>query len=73
MQYELHIYQHDIPVGVGSIPGTKEIRGWVTPFCGGFREILVLEMQDGATVSFFFADSVGSILSTGGITQAASR
>lgn len=67
VEYELRIDQKQIPVGVGSIPGTKEIYGWVRPFCGPMGEVLNLELEDGHTMKFFFKDNQGSIVGSGGI------
>ncbi len=72
VEYELRIYQQEIRAKSlenpsGTIPGLKEIHGWVRPFCGSMGEALSLEMQDGRTVSFFFTDSQGSIAVRGSV------
>jgi hypothetical protein len=71
VEYELKIYQQQIDVsslsGHASIGGLKEIHGWVRPFCGPMGKMLTLEMQDGREAKFFFKDSGGSIVVSGGV------
>jgi hypothetical protein len=71
VQHELEIYQDDIRVRTredpnGSIPGMKSIRGWIKPICFFGEDTLVLTMQDGRKLPFFFTDSRGSIRAKGG-------
>jgi hypothetical protein len=77
VEYELGIYQKEIPVRMmgsnSTIPGMQELRGWIRPFCSAVGEMQTLELKDGSTVSFWFADSLGSVSFSGGITPAASH
>ncbi len=65
VKYELNVYQDEIPAGNmddprATIPGLKDIRGWVEPV-RLFDQTLTLEMQDGRKLKFFFTDSHGNI------------
>jgi len=66
VQYELHVYQKEIPAGNlldpnSTIPGLKRYEGWVSPVCFFGENGLLLEMQDGRKLKFFFTDGNGSI------------
>jgi hypothetical protein len=66
VQYELSVYQDEIPAGNlldphATIPGLKTVRGSVSPVCFFGENGLLLEMQDGRKLKFFFSDSQGSI------------
>lgn len=66
VQYELHLYQQEIPAGTladptATLPGLKEIRGHVKPVCFFGQNGLTLQMQDGRKLQFFFTDTEGSI------------
>lgn len=63
---DLDVWQEDIPAGMqnapdATIPGLKEIRGTVDPVCCFGREDLILTMEDGRKLKFFFTDMNGSI------------
>ncbi|HLH41131.1 MAG TPA: hypothetical protein VKX39_18420 [Bryobacteraceae bacterium] len=77
VEYELRIYQKEIRAGTmenpgATIPGMKSIEGWVRPFVGSMGTVLTLEMSDGRTVKFFFRDTLGSVVVSGGIETPAS-
>jgi hypothetical protein len=64
--YELHVYQSQVPAGTlddprATVPGLKEIRGRIEPVSFYGQERLLLEMQDGRKLRFFFTDMRGSI------------
>ena len=66
VQYELDVYQDDIPAGnlldpSATIPGLKRFEGWVLPVCFFAENGLLLEMQDGRKLKFAFTDSQGAI------------
>ena len=77
VEYELKIWEKQIAVRTmessGTIPGLREIHGSIRPFCGPIGEMQTLELKDGSTVDFWFADSRGSVSFGGGITPAASH
>jgi hypothetical protein len=66
VRYELHVYQDEIDAGLGNgatVPGMTAIRGKIHPVrCFGENGVL-LEMQDGCKLRFFFADTQGSVKS----------
>jgi hypothetical protein len=66
VRYELHVYQKEIPAGTlanphATIPGMKEIQGRIQPVCFFGEDGLLLQMQDGRKLKFFFTDSSGAI------------
>jgi hypothetical protein len=66
VHYELKIYQHWLTVGNDkTVPGLKEIHGWIRPVFGKDREMLTLRMNDESTLSFSFADAKGNITVNG--------
>jgi hypothetical protein len=72
VEYELQIYQHWLTVGNDqSVPGLKEIHGWIRPVFGKDKEMLTLEMNDESMLKFSFADGNGSITANGEIASIA--
>jgi hypothetical protein len=73
VRYRVDVYQAEIPVrtqmGSGTIPGMKKITGSVEPVHFFGRDNLVLKMQDGRTLGFFYSDSSGNITGSGGISE----
>jgi hypothetical protein len=70
VRYRLQICEKQIPVGGGqTIPGLKNIKGWIEPFFGTFGDTLTLELKDASTVQFFFVDTKGTVQTSGGIQQ----
>ena len=71
VQYELDVYQEDLPAGTPrnnphtTVPGMKEVRGIVTPVCFFGADKLLLTMQDGRRLRFFFTDTHGSVRGSG--------
>jgi len=66
VQYEVNVYQDQIPIKTlagppSTIPGLKEYRGVVRPVCFFAESGLLLEMQDGRKLKFFFKNTQGSI------------
>ncbi len=66
VRYELHVLQQEIPAGTlqnphATIPGLREIRGRIEPVCFFGESGLILEMQDGRKLKFFFIESSGAI------------
>jgi|NGEPerStandDraft_6_1074524.scaffolds.fasta_scaffold123790_2 hypothetical protein len=63
VRYELHVYQDEVPVGTmenphATMPGLKEYRGVIQPVRFFSESGLLLEMQDGRKLKFFFTDSM---------------
>jgi hypothetical protein len=72
VEYELRVHQQEIHAGTlenpsATIPGMKSIEGWVRPFVGSLGTMLTLEMSDGRSVNFFFRNTEGSVVASGGI------
>ena len=70
VKYELTEFQEEVRAGHmgdpnASILGLKQIRGWVEPvsFIG---DELTLELQDNRKLKFFFTDTNGKIVGSGG-------
>lgn len=66
VRYSLQVLQQEIPCGTldnpnATIPGIKEIRGRVDPVCFFGDGDVLLEMQDGRKMKFFFTNGNGSI------------
>ena len=69
VKYELTEFQEEIRAGHmedpnASIPGLKQIRGWVDPVCFPGDE-LTLELHDRRKLMFFFKDTNGNIVGSG--------
>ena len=65
-RYDLDVYQDEIHAGTlvnpgATIPGLKEITGVIQPVRFFGENGLLLEMEDGRKLKFFFTDSRGSI------------
>lgn len=65
VQYELHVYQEQIPAGTmqsphATVPRMKEIRGTVLPVRFFGESGLLLEMQDGRKLKFFLGTRTGT-------------
>ena len=72
VEYELGIFQHWLTVGNDkTVPGLREIHGWIRPVFGKDKEMLTLEMNDESTLQFSFTDSHGHIAARGGIAPVA--
>jgi len=70
VRYELRVYQEEIPCGTldnphATIPGLKTIQGVVEPVCFLGENDLLLTMQDGRKLKFFFTDQKGSVRGSG--------
>ncbi len=62
VHYDIEVFQKEIPVGGGeTIPGMKSIHGRVSPVCFFGDGNLMLKMEDGKKMTFFFTDTNGSI------------
>jgi hypothetical protein len=62
VSYNLDAYQNEIPVGSHeTIPGMKQITGRINPVCFFGQNGVVLQMQDGRKMKFFFKDMTGAI------------
>jgi hypothetical protein len=73
VQYELHVYQDDIPADNlidphATIPGMKSIERWVSPVRFFGENGLTLEMQDGRKLKFFFQGSADMVQALDRIT-----
>jgi hypothetical protein len=65
VKYDINVYQDEIPAGNmlnphATVPGMKEFHGNVWPVCF-FGKTVLLEMQDGRKMRFFFTNVRGSI------------
>jgi hypothetical protein len=59
---QLEAYETEIPVGSHqTIPGTKHMTGRIKPVCFFGQNGVVLQMQDGRKMKFFFTDMTGTI------------
>ncbi len=61
VRYELYVCQEEIAAGTlenphATIPGMKEIRDRVEPVCFFGENGLLLQMQDGRKLKFFFTE-----------------
>jgi hypothetical protein len=54
VRYELHREQHD--------SGVETVRGTIRPPCFVGESGLVLELEDGRTLPFFFGDGYGTVI-----------
>lgn len=66
VRYDLNVYQDEIHAGTlakpgATIPGLNEITGVIQPVRFFGENGLLLEMEDGRKLKFFFTDSTGSI------------
>ena len=66
VSYHLDAHQDEIRAGSfdnpnATIPGMKSITGWVNPVCFFGENGVVLEMEDGRKMKFFFRDMAGNI------------
>jgi hypothetical protein len=69
VQFQLDQYQEEVSDGFGGmIPGMKTLLGTIDPPCFVGQRGLVLEMDEGRTVRFFYTDGRGSITCQGAIT-----
>jgi hypothetical protein len=59
VDYELEIWQEQISTPLmgnpsASVPGMKQIRGWIHPQCCAVGDIATLELNDGRKLKFFY-------------------
>ena len=69
VEFELHFFRDDLRIGKHRhiTEGTRQIHGWVLPVSGDVGEQLLLEINDGRKLRFFYEDLTGSIIVSGEI------
>jgi len=61
VEYELHIYEQEIPVGNAKVPGLGQCEGWISPVCFFGENGLLLDMEDRRKFEFSFTNNKGLI------------